>query len=168
MSIWTTEVQPKSLTKIHRKAVATNRGWEDSVTSEILVAIPMLATHAGQANIVSVLFDKASYVQGEAVKVTVRYNEKVNVAAGANLNLSWTGINGDFKAYALVQTGVGEAVFDKDIAGNPLVLFTEAGTLFVSAQSIVGTIVDTNDGITASEVAISAPVALAAGTRVVI
>jgi len=167
MPIWTTETQPKSLTKIERKAIATDRGWEDSATSEILIAIPQLATLAGQANIVSVSFDKAAYVRGEAVAITVRYNEKVNVAAGANLNLSWTGTNGDFRAYAAVQSEVGEVVFNKDVAGNPLVLFTEAGTLFVSAQTIVGTIKDSNNGTTVSEKAISAPIATAAGTRVV-
>jgi hypothetical protein len=169
MPIWTLETPPKSYDKIAKKAVATERGWEDARTREILVQISNLADRAGQANILGVGFDKAAYVRSGAVKVIVRYNEKVNVTAGANLNLSWTGINGDFRGYALAQLGVTEVVFDVDVAAAPLVLFNEAGTLFVSAQTIVGTIVDAA-GTTplASELVISAPIAAAAGTRIVV
>jgi len=168
MPIWTLENPPQSYEKIAKKAVATERGWEDARTGEILVQISNLVDRAGQANILSVSFDKAAYVRSGAVKVIVRYNEKVNVTAGANLNLSWTGINGDFRGYALAQSNVAEVVFDVDVAAAPLVLFNEAGTLFMSAQTIVGTIVDAN-GVTqlASQLVISAPIALAAGTRVV-
>jgi len=160
MSIWTKEVQPQSLTKIQRKAVATERGWEDLETSEILVAIPELATLAGQANVVSALFDKAAYVQADVIQVAVRYNEKVNVTAGATLLVSWSGLGGDFVLTALAQTEVGEVVFGG-------VVPSEAGTLSIAAQTIVGTIKDSNNGTTDSEKAVSAPIALAAGTRVV-
>ena len=169
MPIWTLEIPPKSYEKIARKAVATERGWEDARTGEILVQISNLADRAGQANIFHVSFDKASYIRSALVKVVVRYNEKVNVTAGANLNLSWTGINGDFRAYALAQSNVSEVVFDVDIASNPLTLFNEAGTLFLSAQTIVGTIVDAAGATPpASELAISAPMSAGAGTRVVV
>jgi hypothetical protein len=160
MSIWTKEVQPKSLTKIQRKAVATNRGWEDSVTGEILIAIQRLAEKAGQANIVSVLFDQAAYEQDDALQVVVRYNEKVNVTAGATLQVSWSGVSGNFAATALAQTAVSEVVFAATVPA-------EAGNLSLAAQSVVGTVKDSNDGTTDSEVAISAPIAAAAGSKVV-
>lgn len=157
MPIWTKEIPPQSYTKIGRKAVATDRGWEDARTGEILVAIPQLAVVAGQANIFSVLFDKAAYAQGDAINVVVRYNEKVNVTAGATLTVSWSGVSGNFVVTALQQSAVTEVVF----SGTAPV---EAGNLSIAAQTIVGTIVDVSEAGMASELAISSDKAAGAGT----
>lgn len=160
MPIWTDDKPPQYVGKIHREAVATDKGWEDKTTHEVYVAIPQLATKAGSANILSVLFDKAAYLEGDAAKVIVRYNEYVNLSAGASLIVNWSGVSGNITALAAAGTKLNDVLFTFTVP-------SEAGSLSLAAQSLIGSIVDNNDGVTASQVAIDAPTALAAGTIVV-
>lgn len=161
MPIWTKETPPKSFSKIGKSAVSTDKGWKDSNTNEILVAIPKLATIAGEANIVSVTFAASEYSQEDALIIKVKYNEYVNVSAGAALQVSWSGVSGNFAAVAAEQLSVAEVQFAAAVPA-------EAGELSIAEQSIVGTIVDSNDGITASELQISLDLAAAAGVIEVI
>jgi hypothetical protein len=167
MPIWTLDTPPKSYTKIGKNAVATESGWEDSETGEVLVAIRQLATVAGEANVIGASFAALQYAQGEALKVVVRFNEKVNVTAGATLLITWSANPLGITAYAAGQLNVSEVAFDKDSMGSPLLVPMEAGELSLAAQTISGTVKDASDGLTDSNLSVSADVALAAGTRVV-
>lgn len=151
-----------------KTAVATKRGWEHPVTKEVLVAIRGLATKAGGADVMGVSFVDKTPVQGEALSVIVRFNEKVSVTVGASIEVSWTGISGNITLNAAAQTNVHEVVFNKQANNSTQeVVPSEAGTLSVAAQTISGTIVDAGT-VVASNKAISAPVALAASSYVVV
>lgn len=169
MPLWTLENPPKFMEKTSKEGVATARGWENakSKQKELIVAIPSLAVKAGEANVLAGSFGQLSYVQGAPLSVAIRYNERVNVTAGAAIVVSWSGLSGNITLYAAAQLGVNDVVFDLDAMAVPAVVPAEAGVLSLAAQSIVGVIVDANDNVTPSDLAISAAAAAAAGTRTV-
>jgi hypothetical protein len=158
MPLWTLEKPPTWREKEELESVGTNRGWEDPKghLHEVLVAIPNLASRAAEANVLSAKFEQAAYLQGDALKVVVRYSEYVNVSAGATLIASWDGPFGNITLTAAAQSAVNEVAFDG-------VVPAEAGNLSIAAQSVVGTVLDANDGVTPSELTIVPDVALAAG-----
>lgn len=157
MPLWTKDVPPKSQVKIGKNAVSTNKGWKDPKNKEVLVAISNLAEKAGEANILSVKFDKSAYEREDAISIIVQYNEYVDVTAGAKITVSWSGVSGNFDVVALEQ----EKVFDVVFSG---LVPDEEGILSLVTQSIDGNIVDNNDGVTASELLISADNAAGAGS----
>lgn len=167
MALWSLNTPPKFKNPKGKPCVATKRGWEDPDTGEVLVAISSLTLKAGAADILEVTFDAASYARTDAVSVTVRFNERVDVTAGAAIEISWSGVAGNFFAHALAQTNVHEVVFNKDpgLVSNALVP-NEAGDLSVAAQSVSGTINDAGTLITSNN-AVSLAAAAAAGTIVV-
>jgi hypothetical protein len=161
MAQWSRETPPNWRVKNGNKApVATERGWEDPDSGELLVAISNLATKAEEANILEVGFGADAYEQSDPLTVVVRFNEKVNVTAGATLVVTSTGVSGNVTLTAAAQTEVNEVVFSGTVPG-------EAATLSIAAQSVVGTIVDAAKVASASDKSISAEIAAAAGTRVV-
>ena len=164
MSQWSLNSAPKHAPN----AVATQKGWEDPDTGEVLVAIRQLSTKAGGADIVSVtVTNLAALAQGSNLAVRVKYNEKVTVTVGATIVVKWTGVGGDITLYAAAQTGVSTVVFNKQNDNTTQATVpAEAGTLSIEAQTLSGTIVDAAGGATSSKV-LSAPQATAAGSKVV-
>lgn len=69
-----------------QKAVATQRGWENPVTGEVLVAIRGLATKAGAGDPFTISWG-VSPVGGGIARVYVDFNEKVDVTSGATLTV---------------------------------------------------------------------------------
>ena len=153
MPLWTKDSPPT----FFKDAVQTEEGWVNPVTGEILVAISELTDKAGPSDVLTTRFQHSSYVQGQALKVFVHFNEKVDVTAGATIEVSWDGLSGNITLTALAQTGVYDVAFDG-------VVPSEAGTLSIAAQSVLGTLVD-NDGGAAANLAISIAAAASAGTR---
>lgn len=167
MALWDYDNPPVFKNPKGKECVRTERGWEDPDTGEVLVAISNLATKGGASLISSVSFGAAEYAQGEPISVIVHFVEKVDVTAGASIEVSFDGTGGNFTLQAAAQDGVFDVVFDKQVDNEtPATVPAEAGTLSIAAQSLIGTIVD-DLGAAAAELAISASQAAAAGTRVV-
>ena len=163
MAQWSRETPPNWRVKNGNKApVATERGWEDPDSGELLVAISNLATKAEEANILEVGFGADAYEQSDPLTVVVRFNEKVNVTAGATLVVTSTTptVTSDVTLTALQQDNVNEVVFSGTVPGEPT-------TLSIAAQDVVGTIKDAAKDETESEKPIKEEIAAAAGTRVV-
>jgi len=122
-------------------SIATQKGWETPL-GEVLVAIRGLATKAGAGDIVSLTFNAASYTQGDPISVSVQFNEKVNVTAGASLVL--TGNIGNVTLYAAAQSNVGKVVFDKQVDNvTPAVLATGYATGTLTSTGVTPTNGDT-------------------------
>ena len=144
---------------------ATNAGWvlrHNSGIEETLVAIANLKTKLGAASITEVKFGAGTYTAGTTKTVRVTYNEKVTVTGTPTLVVT-ASVAGAITASYTSTAG----------QGNVLVFtFTvpaAANVLSVGAQSITlagGTITET--GVTPTvnaDVAISAAIAAAAGTK---
>lgn len=157
MSLWTKDQPPVFHNPKHGEAVQTKAGWVDPVTGEVLVAISDLTTKSGPANVSTTRFEQGSYAQGAALKVFVNFVEKVDVLAGATIEVSTTGGGGNFLLTSAGQVGVYGAEF------NGLVP-AETGILSIGAQSILGTVTDTLGGAPAT-LAISASAGASAGVR---
>lgn len=139
-------------------AVLTDRGWEiplkgtdpaDGLT-ELIVAIGQgdATTEAAEANIVGVGFEDTDLAQGDTVAVLVTFNENVDVTAGATINITSTGVSGDFVATAAEQLGENVIRFEATVP-------SETADLTIDAQTISGTIVDAGTAV-ASELVVEA------------
>lgn len=157
MSLWTLDKPPVFKNPKGKECVATERGWEDPDTGEVLVAISNLTTKAGPGDILSAAFDAASYAQGDPVTLTVHFNEKVDVVAGATIEAAWNGVGGNFVLTALAQSDT----YDVEFAGT---IPSEAGTLSVQSQTVLGTVTDSEGG-APTNLAVSNEAAATAGTR---
>lgn len=153
MSLWSKDKAPT----FFPTAVQTEAGWVNPTTGEVLVAISELTDKAGGADVQTTRFEHSTYVQGAVLRVLVHFNEKVDVTVGATIEAAWSGLSGNVTLTAAAQTGVYQAIFEG-------VVPSEAGTLSVAAQTILGTIVD-NDGGDPAVLTISASAGSAAGTR---
>ena len=165
MAIWGLDKIPlwKNKQKKEHGIVQTDRGFEDAKTGEVLVSISRLSARAGTANVESIAFDKASYVQGDTMKVVVTFNERVICGVPATLVVSSTGVSGNFTATALAfpdPKGISVVEFSA-------VVPAEAATLSLAAQTIAGGIFDALDTRPLSDTSVSASQAAAAGSRVV-
>jgi hypothetical protein len=156
MPLWTLNGPPA----FAPNAVATDQGWVDPDTGEIFVAIGKLTTKAGPGDVLSVAFDATSYAQGDPISVTVRFNERVNVPAGATLTLSNTGPLGPITLTALQQLNTNEAVFSGTVP-----LESEEVTLAVTSP-LTGAIQDATDN-TATNLVVPVSAITAAGTRII-
>lgn len=165
MGYWTKDLPPTWRKQIGKKdPIATEQGWVDPDTGEVIVAMNNLPTEAGPADVVSVRFGSTSYAQGDPLSVIVVFNEVVNVVAGATLEVSSTGVSGNFNLHAAAQSG-SEIVFDKQSDNlTQEVVPSETAELGLAGQSIVGTITDSVGG-GASNLVISGQQATEAGTR---
>lgn len=159
-------------------AIPTDRGWEAPLAGtdpadelkELVVAIGDLPLKAGAATILSVAFGAASYDEGDALSVTVKFSENVNVADGASIVVASEGTE-QYTLYALEQLDAQEIVFDQVVTLDAPVLIDDAELepflLSLAAQSVTGTITDADTAEAAATLAVSAGVASAAGTRLV-
>ena len=165
MTIWGLNKLPqwKNEQKTINGIVATNNGFEDAVTGEVLVAVGMLSNKEGASKIATVEFDKASYVRGGTVLVAVTFVERVISGVATTLTLTWSGVSGNVTANAAAYA----VAAGKNVYVYTAVVPSEAGTLSVGTQTIAGGIFDALDARPLSNTAITSAVALAAGTRVV-
>lgn len=148
MGSWSIETPPKWVKK--DTCSATKKGWQNNRTKEVVVAIGNLHTKGGQANVSAVKFTAKTYARSANLTVKVVMNEKVDVTAGASIVVTWSGVAGNQTLYALAQTGVGEVVFNQVVALNAQsTVPNQAGTLSIGAQTLGGTIVDSNSAIQA-------------------
>lgn len=163
------EMKPNWLTdKQKENTVATNAGWvlrHNSGIEETLVAVANLKTKLGAASITEVKFATGSYVAGATKTVRVTYNEKVTVAGAPTLVVT-AGTAGAITATYSSTAGTGNVlVFSFVVPAAP-------DTLSIGAQSILlagGTITETGISPTVNaDVAISAAIATAAGTKSVV
>lgn len=133
MPLWTKNQPPV----FKPNAVATDKGWVDPDTGEILVSISVLNQAAGAADIVAVIFSDETDSQGAPLSVTVRYNERVNVTVGASIVVSFDGEIGDITLYAAAQSGVQDVIFNKQ---------SDNTTAEVVPSAVVASQTLTNDG----------------------
>ena len=160
MGLWSLNKPPRWFPK----AVATKRGWTNPFTKEVLVAISNLVSKAGAADILEVSFVNSTLAQGDALAVKVRFNEAVDVTVGAAIEVSWSGLAGNFTLQAAAQTNVTEVLFDKQADNvTPAVVPSESGELSIAAQSLSGTIKDASTAVD-SNLAVSAEAVAATGT----
>lgn len=143
-----------------KDAVATDSGWCHPKTLEVLKCYGQLATLQGAPNLSKIEFGASSYVAGANLDVYVSWEEQVTVSAGATLHVAVSGGNPDLVLTALAQTKVSRANFSLAAA-----VPNKDVTLSVAAQTITGTIKDQN--LTNAPKVVSAPIAAAAGTRVI-
>jgi hypothetical protein len=175
MALWgnstTDESKPKWLsTEEKANTFATPKGWvykQPSGTEEILCAIGTLSTSLGNATINAVNFLTTSYGGTGAIQVEVVYNEKVTISGDPYILIANDQAGGgslaNLQAYYDSGSGTNRIVFE--YAGGVGTVAVD-DVLSIAAQSIAlnsGSIVDTGTS-TASAVAISAPIAAAAGT----
>ena len=164
MSLWTLNQPPPFKNPKGRELIATERGWTDPDTGEVLVAIGNLSTKAGASIITHVSFNAAALAQGDALAVTVHFAEKVDVAAGVSIVVTLTG-GSNVTLKALAQTATADVLFDRDSGGvSAAVVPAGAAVLSIAAQSLVGSINDNVDAV-ASNKSITSAVGLAAATR---
>lgn len=156
MPLWTKDTPPV----FFKNAVQTKAGWVNPDTGEILVAISDLTSKSGAANVIKCAFEAAALDQGDPLNVIVRFAERVDVTAGATIEVTTTGPSDPIVLTAAAQSGVYDVLFEGTVPA-------EAGVLSIAAQSVVGTIQD-DDGGAPAELAISGTVAAAAGSRTVV
>jgi hypothetical protein len=163
MPLWTLDNPPAPRNANGKLCVATEAGWTDPDTGEVLIAISNLTDKAGEADVIAVAFDAEAYLQGDPIALAVRFNEAVDVTAGATIEVSFSGLSGNITLHAVEQLDTALVVFDKqsDLVTDEVVP-AEAGDLSVAAQSIIGTVVDAGTAV-AANLAVSAEVAAAAG-----
>lgn len=163
------EMKPNWLTDAQKEnTFATNAGWvlrHNSGIEETLVAVADLKTKLGAASITEVKFGTGSYVAGATKTVRVTYNEKVTVTGSPTLVVTGATAGAITATYSST-TGQGNVlIFSFTVPASP-------DTLSIAAQSITlagGTVVETAVTPTVNaDVAISAAIALAAGTKTVV
>lgn len=142
MSLWTLNRPPSwpKRTKEYKNdsIVLTQAGWTVLRTGEVLVAMGDRLVSAGVSDVIDVKFTETEYEQGDALVIKVVFNEKVDVTAGATIQVLWSGLSGNFTcSVPLGLTGVYEVQFQGFV---PM----ESGTLTLSSACVIsGTIVDT-------------------------
>lgn len=168
MANWKGNNPPFWHTRTGKDAVATKKGWENPKTGEVLIAVSSLNTRMGAADVIGINFVSDLLARGDELSLTVKFNEKVDVTAGASVVVTNTGLAGNITLYAVAQLSAYDIIFDKDVTLlAPVLLADEAATLSVDAQTVLGTVKDAGTAVD-SNLAISVDVAAAAGTREII
>lgn len=103
-------------------AILTERGWELPLKgtdpaeglTELIVAIgqPDATVAAGGADIVSVNWADEDLEQGDTVGVVIQFNEKVDVTAGATIDIVSSGAAGTVTLTAAEQLDTGSVLFE--------------------------------------------------------
>jgi hypothetical protein len=162
-------------------AIPTERGWEAPLKGtnpadnlrELVVAIGNLPLKAGPGDVISVTFDAEALEQGDALSVTIKFSEKVNVVAGASISITVEDATDvtSYTLHALQQEDTLSVVFDQNILLDGPVLLstieTNEVTLIIEEQNIIGDIFDADAEGESVNLAISADVAAAAGSRII-
>ncbi len=163
MGLWDLNNPPRFKNPKGKDLVATTKGWEDPDTGEVLVAIGQLTSKAGAADVLACEFGESEYLRLDPISVIVRFNERVDVTVGASIEVSWSGMAGNFTLNAAAQLNTHEVVFDKQSDNTtPEVVPNEAGDLSLAAQSILGTVKDAGT-LVSSNLAVSGDAAALAG-----
>ena len=163
------EMKPNWLTDAQKEnTFATNAGWvlrHKFGVEETLVAVANLKSKLGAASITEVKFGTGTFTEATTKTVRVTYNEKVTVTGSPTLVVT-NSAAGPITATYTSTVGQGNVlVFSFTVPADP-------ATLSIAAQNIAlagGTITET--GVTPTvnaDVAISASVAAAAGTKNVV
>lgn len=124
-------------------AVATKKGWENPTTGEVLVAIRGLSRKAGASDVNAVVFGAEVYENGDDVSALVRFNEKVNVTAGASFVLTNSGSGGNITLYAAAQNDVSEVLFNKQVDNTTQVALAANA---YATQTLTSDTVNVSDG----------------------
>lgn len=159
--IWLTDAEKEN-------TFATNGGWvlrHPSGVDETLVAIANLKTKLGAASITEVKFGTGTYTEATTKTVRVTYNEKVTVTGNPTLVVTGTTAGAVTATYSSTAGQGNVLVFSFTVPAEP-------DTLSIGAQSISlagGTVTETGVSPTVNaELAISATIAAAAGTKTVV
>lgn len=163
------EMKPNWLTDAQKEnTFATNAGWvlrHNSGIEETLVAVANLKTKLGAASITEVKFGTGTYTAGSTKTVRVTYNEKVTVTGSPTLVVTGATAGAITATYSSTAGQGNVLVFSFTVPASP-------DTLSIVAQSIAlagGTVVETAVTPTVNaDLAISAAIALAAGTKTVV
>lgn len=163
------EMKPTWLTDAQKEnTFATNAGWvlrHNSGIEETLVAVADLKTKLGAASITEVKFGTGTYTAGTTKTVRVTYNEKVTVTGSPTLVVTGATAGAITATYSSTAGQGNVLVFSFTVPASP-------DTLSIAAQSILlagGTVIETAVTPTVNaDLAISAAVALAAGTKTVV
>lgn len=167
MALWglTEKGQPNWLSQEDKNnTVAKPHGWELQKTvgsrtlTETLVAVGSatnLSTALANATINSVHFKASTYAQGDTGSVVVVYNELVNVTNGATLVVTGS-TTGAVTATAAAHTSDNTVEFAFTVPNQ-----TES--LSIGAQTISGTIVDSDGGAASDKVFVGGDVIDAGG-----
>jgi hypothetical protein len=145
MPLWSLNRPPLWLKKIGKKIpIFTIMGWVQPETREVLVTMNNRLSDAGPADVVDVRFTANSYNQGDPLTVIVHFNEAVDVVSGATIELSWSGISGNFFCSSGNQTNVHEVIFSGTIPNESGSLEISSGAFISGAITDTGTLVPAN------------------------
>lgn len=156
------ENKPKWLNTTRKeRTFADARGWVEyrpDGIQEVLVAIGGLADSLGAPTIASVRFPQTTTVSGTNVIFNVNYNEPVTVGAPAVMTIPVSGLTGGSLLHynaSLSTPAAGLLVFSQTTSGDsvsvtPIVNGGQSITL-----SGATTLIDTTDGTTSAELALS-------------
>jgi hypothetical protein len=148
-------------------AVPTARGWE-SPDGELLISMrnnPPIS-RVGVGGIAKIKFLGNKWLRNGNCGLVVKFNDYVNVTAGAHIELQGTGLSGNLVLYAATQLNTSTVLFDRKSDMQMAQVPNEAATYRVIPQSIVGTITD-SDGDGATSKVVSTANAVSASIRVV-
>lgn len=149
MGLFTYDSPPAWVTE--EKCVLTDAGWVGVTTGEIYVAIPRGLSKAGSGDVLAVAFALSAQAISTPLSVTVHFNEKVDVTAGASIVVTATA-GGNITLYAAAgQSNTSSVVFNKqvDTVTNQNASGV-AATLSIGAQTLGGTIVDSGSAVAAT------------------
>lgn len=159
--IWLTDAEKEN-------TFATNGGWvlrHPSGIDETLVAVANLKTKLGAASITEVRFGTGTFTEATTKTVRVTYNEKVTVTGNPTLVVTGATAGAVTATYSSTAGQGNVLVFSFTVPAEP-------DTLSIGAQSISlsgGTVTETGVSPTVNaELAISATIAAAAGTKTVV
>ena len=163
------EMKPNWLTDAEKEnTFATNAGWvlkHPEGVEETLVAVANLKTKLGAASITEVKFGTGTFTEATSKTVRVTYNEKVTVTGSPTLVVTGATAGAITATYSSTAGQGNVLVFTFTVPAAP-------DTLSIAAQSVAlagGTITETAVTPTVNaDVAISAALALAAGTKTVV
>lgn len=132
---WTLDIPP---TWAKGNAIATSKGWVDSVTGEVLVALGSLNTKGGSADALSIAFGAASYEREDELSIIVKHNEKVSVSAGANVVATMVGYSVDPAAATGTLTATDNAANGETITLGSKVYTFETTLTNVNGNVLIG------------------------------
>lgn len=146
-------------------AVPSPRGWE-SPEGELLIAMKNSSpvSRMGVGGVVNSRLLGLHWVRNGNCGLVLKFNDYVNVVAGAYIQLAGTGPSGNLVLYAAAQTNTNTVVFDRKSDMTMAKVPNHAARYTLIPQSIVGTITDA-DGDGNTNKVVSVAMATRAGRR---
>lgn len=149
-------------------AVPSSRGWE-SPEGELLISMrnnPPIS-RMGAGGIAQVKFLGNRWVRNGNCSLQIKFNDFVNVTAGAYVRIAGTGLAGELILYAASQLNTNTVLFDRKSDMQMATVPNEAARYTLIPQTLNGVIVD-SDGDGASTKIISTAMAKSASRRDVV